>query len=130
MLLLALVFRGVAFEFRHVSKPNHKPWDIAFAAGSTIAAFSQGLVLGGIIQGIVIEERAFGGQPFDWFTAFSVMCGAGVVVGYALLGAGWLMAKTEGPPAERARAHAPVRRQNPGVRTCLRGRRGGRRRRA
>ncbi|MGD9868598.1 MAG: cytochrome d ubiquinol oxidase subunit II, partial [Hyphomicrobiales bacterium] len=91
LMLLALIFRGVAFEFRFVSKPNHKAWDLAFWLGSTIAAFSQGLVLGGLIQGIVISDGQFGGGAFDWLTPFSIMCGVGVVAGYALLGAGWLM---------------------------------------
>ncbi|MGE3625603.1 MAG: cytochrome d ubiquinol oxidase subunit II [Hyphomicrobiales bacterium] len=108
LMLLALIFRGVAFEFRFVSKPNHKAWDLAFWLGSTIAAFSQGLVLGGLIQGIVISDGQFGGGAFDWLTPFSIMCGVGVVAGYALLGAGWLMFKTEGPLAERARRQAPV----------------------
>ncbi|MGE0611932.1 MAG: cytochrome d ubiquinol oxidase subunit II, partial [Hyphomicrobiales bacterium] len=108
LMLLALIFRGVAFEFRFVSKPNHKAWDLAFWLGSTIAAFSQGLVLGGLVQGIVISDGQFGGGTFDWLTPFSIMCGVGVVAGYALLGAGWLMFKTEGPLAERARRQAPV----------------------
>lgn len=106
LMLLALVFRGVAFEFRFVSKPNHKWWDIAFFGGSTLAAFSQGLILGGLIQGIVVTDGQFGGGPWDWLTPFSILCGAGVVVGYALLGAGWLMVKTEGPVEKRAREHA------------------------
>ena len=84
VMLLALVFRGVAFEFRWVAKPHHRKWDIAFAAGSTVAAFTQGLMLGGLLDGIRVEDRQFAGGPFDWLTPFSLMCGLGLVVGYAL----------------------------------------------
>lgn len=106
LMLLALIFRGVAFEFRWVAKPHHRRWDLAFWLGSTVAAFSQGLILGGLIQGVTVVNGQFAGGPFDWLTPFTVMCGAGVVVGYALLGATWLVFKTEGPVAERARRQA------------------------
>ena len=106
LMLLALIFRGVAFEFRWVAKPHHRRWDLAFWLGSTMAAFSQGLILGGLIQGVTVVNGQFAGGPFDWLTPFTVMCGAGVVVGYALLGATWLVFKTEGPVAERARRQA------------------------
>jgi cytochrome d ubiquinol oxidase subunit II len=108
LMLLALIFRGVAFEFRWVAKPRHRVWDLAFWLGSTLAAFAQGLILGGMIQGITVVDRQFAGGPFDWFTPFTLMCGAGVVVGYALLGATWLIYKTEGRVAERARSQAKV----------------------
>jgi cytochrome d ubiquinol oxidase subunit II len=108
LMLLALIFRGVAFEFRWVAKPNHQVWDLAFWLGSTIAAFSQGLILGGMIEGITVVNGEFAGGPFDWLTPFTAMCGAGVVVGYALLGATWLIYKTEGKVAERARAQAKM----------------------
>src|SRR3954470_8697890 len=85
-MLLALVFRGVAFEFRWVAKPHHRKWDIAFAAGSTVAALCQGFMLGGLLNGIHVLDRQFAGGPFDWLTPFSLMCGVGLVVGYALLG--------------------------------------------
>jgi cytochrome d ubiquinol oxidase subunit II len=106
LMLLALIFRGVAFEFRHVSKPNHKPWDIAFSLGSALAAFSQGLILGGLIQGIAVSDGKFSGGPLDWLTPFSIMCGLGLMVGYALLGAGFLIIKTVGPVQERSREQA------------------------
>jgi cytochrome d ubiquinol oxidase subunit II len=93
-MLLALVFRGVAFEFRWVAKPHHQKWDIAFAAGSTVAAFCQGLMLGGLLSGIQVDGNHFGGGAFDWFNPFSLMCGFGLVVGYAFLGACWLIMKT------------------------------------
>ena len=68
----------------------------------------QGVILGALIQGIRVERGAFAGGPFDWATAFALVCGLGVVAGYALLGATWLVMKTEGPVAERARAHAKL----------------------
>ena len=95
LMLLALVLRGVAFEFRHSSRRRGKRgWTIAFAAASTTAAFAQGLVLGGFIQGMQIRDGAFAGGPFDWLTPYSILVGIGVVAGYALLGATWLVWKT------------------------------------
>ncbi len=103
VMLLALVFRGVAFEFRWVAKPDHRLWDAAFFGGSLIAAFCQGLVLGGLLQGITVVDGRFAGGSLDWATPFSLLCAVGVICGYALLGCGWLMVKTEGELAERAR---------------------------
>ncbi|MBV9567114.1 MAG: cytochrome d ubiquinol oxidase subunit II [Hyphomicrobiales bacterium] len=108
VMLLALVFRGVAFEFRFVSKPHHGFWDVAFAAGSILASLAQGVVLGGLLQGIKLDDNgAFAGGPFDWATPFSLLCGLGLVFGYALLGAGFLMMRTEGAAATLARRYAP-----------------------
>jgi cytochrome bd ubiquinol oxidase subunit II len=106
LMLLALIFRGVAFEFRGVAKPNHSIWDASFAAGSTLAAFFQGVTLGGLLQEIRVENGAFAGGALDWLTPFSVMCGCALVVGYALLGATWLIMKTEGDLSQRARSAA------------------------
>jgi cytochrome bd ubiquinol oxidase subunit II len=106
VMLLALVFRGVAFEFRWLGISSKKHWTFAFAAGSTLAAFCQGLILGGLIQGIKVEDGAFAGGPFDWATPFAVFCGLGVVIGYGLLGATWLVMKTEGSVATSSRAQA------------------------
>src|SRR5689334_7327904 len=103
VMLLALVFRGVAFEFRWVAKPHHRKWDIAFTAGSTVAGLMQGFMLGGLLNGIHVQERQFAGGAFDWLTPFSLMCGVGLVVGYALLGACWLAMKTTGDLEQRAR---------------------------
>jgi cytochrome d ubiquinol oxidase subunit II len=105
VMLLSLVFRGVTFEFRGIA---HRKlfWNVVFAAGSTIAALCQGLVLGGMVQGVKIQNGAFAGGPFDWLTPFGVLCGCGVVAGYALLGATWLMLKTDGELARRSAAHA------------------------
>jgi cytochrome d ubiquinol oxidase subunit II len=105
VMLLALVFRGVAFEFREIGH-NKTLWNVAFAGGSTVAGLCQGVVLGGLIQGIRVENGAYAGGPFDWATPFALLCGVGVLVGYALLGATWLVLKTSGPVAERARKQA------------------------
>ena len=107
VMLLALVFRGVTFEFRPIAQ--RKPlWNAAFAAGSTLAGFCQGLILGGLVQGVKIDGGGFAGGPFDWATPFGVICGLGVIAGYALLGATWLMLKTDGDMAERAATKAKV----------------------
>jgi len=106
IMLLALVFRGVAFEFRWLGVASKKHWSFAFAAGSMLAAFCQGLILGGLIQGIKVEDGAFAGGTFDWATPFAAFCGLGVATGYGLLGATWLVMKTEGSVATRARAQA------------------------
>lgn len=108
VMLLALVFRGVAFEFRWVAKPNHAFWDRAFAWGSIVAAFSQGVVLGGLLQGIPVTNGQFSGGALDWLSGFSIMCGLSLVAGYALLGATWLVMKTEGELQLWARARAEV----------------------
>ena len=106
VMLLALVFRGVAFEFRSVAVNSKRYWNFAFAAGSTIAAICQGVILAALIQGIKVENGVFAGEPFDWATPFALLCGLGVAAGYALLGATWLVLKTEGAVAERAREQA------------------------
>jgi cytochrome d ubiquinol oxidase subunit II len=107
-MLLALVFRGVAFEFREVAQSSKRYWNVAFTAGSTLAGFCQGAILGALIQGIRLENGAYAGGPFDWATPFAALCGLGVITGYALLGATWLLMKTEGAVTERARRQAKV----------------------
>ncbi|MEM7730052.1 MAG: cytochrome d ubiquinol oxidase subunit II [Pseudomonadota bacterium] len=102
-MLLALVFRGVAFEFRWRTERWLKYWDMAFIGGSLVAAFSQGIALGALVQGVVVADRAYAGGWWDWLTPFTLMCGVAVVVGYALLGATWLIMKTEGKVQMRAR---------------------------
>ncbi len=106
VLLLALIFRGVAFEFRWVAKPDQRKWDIAFAGGSIVAAFAQGCVLGGILQEITVRNGQFAGGPLDWLTPFSLFCGFGLVAGYALIGATWLVMKTDGEVERRSRVYA------------------------
>jgi cytochrome d ubiquinol oxidase subunit II len=107
-MLLGLVFRGVAFEFRWKTRRGKFLWDWAFAAGSTTAAFAQGIALGALVQGIPVAERAYAGGWWDWLTPFSVLTGIAVVVGYALLGSTWLILKTEGPVRDRAFEFARV----------------------
>jgi cytochrome d ubiquinol oxidase subunit II len=107
VMLLALVFRGVAVEFREHGD-SKTFWDAAFAGGSTLAGFCQGVILGGLIQGIRVENGAYAGGAFDWATPFALLCGFGVLSGHALLGATWLVMKTEGALADRARAQAMV----------------------
>jgi cytochrome d ubiquinol oxidase subunit II len=108
IMLLALVFRGVAFEFRWVAKPHHAIWDLAFAGGSIVASFMQGVILGALLHGIEVANGAYAGGTFDWLSPFSMLTGFAVVAGYALLGATWLVMKTDGEVEERARAHAKV----------------------
>src|SRR5262245_29749493 len=108
VMLLALVFRGVAFEFRAAAVTSRHYWNFAFVAGSMVAAVCQGLILGGLIQGIKVEDNAFAGGALDWATPFALLCGAGVLAGYALLGATWLVMKTEGAVAERSRMQAKL----------------------
>src|SRR5260370_11803472 len=98
-MLLALVFRGVAFEFRWIGVTSKPHWTFAFAAGSALAAFCQGLILGSLIQGIKVENGAFAGSAFDWATPFAVLCGLGLVAGYRLFGATCLALKPDGPLA-------------------------------
>ena len=107
VMLLALVFRGITFEFRGLAGDKGK-WNFAFFAGSTLAALCQGVILGGMIQGVRIENGAFAGGAFDWATPFAMVCALGVVTGYALLGGTWMIMKTEGPIAERGRRQARV----------------------
>ncbi|WP_287958545.1 cytochrome d ubiquinol oxidase subunit II [Filomicrobium sp.] len=107
IMLLALIFRGVAFEFRWVAKPDHHSvWDVAFAGGSIVATFAQGVVLGGILQGITVENNAFAGGALDWLRPFPIFIGLALIAGYALLGATWLLMRTEGEVASRAREQA------------------------
>ena len=96
-MLTALIFRGVAFEFRFkATGAARRIWDMAFHWGSVVAAYAQGLVLGAIVQGVTLENGRFAGGLFDWLTPFSFVTGWAVVWGYTLLGSGWLIYKTEG----------------------------------
>jgi len=100
-MLLALVFRGVAFEFRW-RDPRHRPlWDVAFTGGSIVAALAQGITLGALLQGIAVQNRTYAGGWFDWLTPFSLLVGVSLLCGYALLGSTWLVMKSEGSLQER-----------------------------
>jgi cytochrome d ubiquinol oxidase subunit II len=106
VMLIALVFRGVAFEFRF-KVHEHKPlWSRAFFFGSLFATFSQGVVLGSFVQGVPVVNNQYAGGAFDWLTPFSLMTGAALVAGYGLLGATWLVAKSTGRLHEWARLTA------------------------
>ena len=101
-MLLGLVFRGVAFEFRWRTLRERNRWDIAFFGGSLIATLAQGVALGALLQGVQVEGRAYAGGWWDWLTPFSVLTGVALVVGYALLGATWLVMKTTGELRDEA----------------------------
>jgi cytochrome bd ubiquinol oxidase subunit II len=105
-MLLGLILRGVAFEFRWRTKRGQFLWDWAFAGGSMIAAFAQGLALGTLVQGIRIANRAYAGGWWNWLTPFTILTGVALVIGYALLGATWLVMKTEGALQEKSRRQA------------------------
>jgi cytochrome d ubiquinol oxidase subunit II len=106
-MILGLILRGVSFEFRfRATGAGQFWWDVAFCGGSIVAAFSQGLVLGGLLQGIHVENNAYAGGWWDWLTPFTVLCGIAVVVGYALLGACWIIWRSEGELQERHRIYA------------------------
>ncbi|GHA57298.1 ubiquinol oxidase subunit II, cyanide insensitive [Amylibacter ulvae] len=106
LMLLALIFRGVAFEFRWRTKRWKPVWDVAFIGGSTTAAFCQGIALGALVQGIKVADRAYAGGWWDWLSPFSILTGFAVVIGYALLGATWLVMKTEGDLNAQMRKYA------------------------
>ncbi len=108
MMLLALVFRGVAFEFRFKHPGLRRCWDGAFCGGSTVATFAQGIVLGAFIQGFKVDGRQFAGTSFDWLSPFPLAIGVALMFGYGLLGATWLILKTEGEFQDWARRAAAV----------------------
>ncbi len=103
IMLLALVFRGVAFEFRYRDAQHLTFWDYGFAIGSAVATFAQGVVLGAFIDGFQTSGRLFSGRSFDCFTPFSLFTGLALLAGYGLLGCGWLILKTEGELQDWAR---------------------------
>jgi len=108
VMLLALVFRGVAFEFRFRDSENKTFWDNAFCYGSGIATFAQGLVLGTFIQGFRVSGRQFAGTSFDFLSPFALLTGVALLFGYGLLGAGWLVLKTEGSVQDSARQQGRI----------------------
>ena len=103
LMVLGLIFRGVAFEFRFRTQRWRGVWDWGFALGSMTAALMQGIALGALVQGIAIANRQYAGGWWDWLTPFSIVTGIAVVVGYGLLGATWLNLKTTGDLQARAR---------------------------
>ena len=105
-MLLGLIFRGVAFEFVHRTRRMQGFWEFGFWAGSLTASIAQGMALGTLVQGITINGRSYGGGNWDWFSPFSLLTAVALVVGYAMLGATWLIMKTEGETLARARRFA------------------------
>ena len=110
VMVLALIFRGLSFEFRTKDAQHRTLWDHAFNVGSTLATLAQGVVLGAFIQGFEVDGHQFSGAALDWLTPFSILTGVALLFGYGLLGAGWLILKTEDA------LQAWARRQG---RTCL-----------
>lgn len=102
-MLLGLVFRGVAFEYRWRDPGHQAFWDKAFTGGSFVAALAQGMTLGALLQGIEVEGRAYAGSWWDWLTPYTLLTGLGTVAGYALLGATWLIWKLDGEEQAHAR---------------------------
>jgi cytochrome bd ubiquinol oxidase subunit II len=102
-MLLGLVFRGVAFEYRWRDPAHRAFWDAAFTGGSLVAALAQGMTLGALLQGIEVVDRAYAGSWFDWFTPYTLLTGLGTVAGYALLGSTWLIWKLDGEEQAHAR---------------------------
>ena len=102
-MLLGLVFRGVAFEYRWRDPAHQKFWDVAFSGGSFVAALAQGMTLGALLQGIDVVDRAYAGSWWDWLTPYTLLTGLGTVAGYALLGASWLIWKLDGEEQAHAR---------------------------
>lgn len=103
LMLIALVFRGVAFEFRFKARRGRRFWGAAFSLGSIFAAFAQGVILGALVEGMPVQEGKYIGGAFDWFSPFSMLTGVALVFGYALLGSTWLVLKTEGRLQQVAR---------------------------
>ncbi|MGC1301688.1 MAG: cytochrome d ubiquinol oxidase subunit II [Caulobacteraceae bacterium] len=107
-LLGALILRGVAFEFRYKTNRLRWLWDLGFVGGSTLAAFIQGMTVGALVQGLPFANGHYAGGAFTWLTPFSCLCGVGLCLGYALLGAAWLAGKSEGDLRNRAYRQLPV----------------------
>lgn len=107
LLLVALIFRGVAFEFRERTIEGRWIWDTSFVVGSTLAAFVQGAAIGAMILGIPVTNGQYSGGAFEWLAPFPIFCGIGLVIGYALLGAAWLVLKSEGDLQEWAYRRIP-----------------------
>jgi cytochrome d ubiquinol oxidase subunit II len=95
VMLAGLILRGVAFEFRHRTKRARWIWDWSFAGGSFAATFIQGMTVGALVEGLPMENGEYAGGDFGWLSPFAVLCGIGLCVGYALLGASWLVNKCE-----------------------------------
>ena len=107
IMLAGLILRGVAFEFRHKAERMRWVWNWGFAGGSLVATFMQGLTVGRLVEGLPIVNGQYAGREFDWLTPFSFICGVGLCLGYALLGATWLVRKCEAGTWEGAYRQIP-----------------------
>ncbi len=96
LMLFGLIFRGIAFEFRYRSERMRPVWDRGFFLGSVVVAFAQGAAVGAMIRGIPVANGQYAGGSFGWLHPFAILTGIGLVLGYALLGAGWLVLKSDG----------------------------------
>jgi cytochrome d ubiquinol oxidase subunit II len=108
VMLCALILRGVAFEFRYKSLGFRWFWDLGFAGGSLVATFVQGMTVGALVEGLPMKDGHYIGGTLGWFSPFAALCGLGLVLGYSLLGASWLVRKCEEPIRERAYRLLPV----------------------
>src|ERR1700732_5127458 len=108
VMLLGLILRGVAFEFRYKTQRLRGMWDLSFAGGGLVATFLQGLVVGGLVEGMRFTNGEYSGGEVGWLTPFAALCGLGLCLGYALLGACWLVRKCEGKVRDVARRQIPV----------------------
>jgi len=102
LMLAGLILRGVAFEYRYKTERMRWLWDACFAGGSLVAAFMQGMTVGALVRGLPMTNGQYAGGEFGWFSPFAVLCGIGLCLGYALLGACWLVRKCEGDVREEA----------------------------
>jgi len=102
MMLAGLILRGVAFEFRYKTERMRWVWDAGFAGGSLVAAFVQGMTVGALVEGLPIENGQYAGGDFGWLSPFSLLCGLGLTLAYALLGAAWLVRKCAGEVRDAA----------------------------
>jgi cytochrome bd ubiquinol oxidase subunit II len=108
VMLLGLILRGVSFEFRNKARQARWIWDLSFAGGSLAASFMQGAMVGTLVEGLQFSNGEYSGGTFGWLTGFAVLCGVGLCLGYALLGACWLIRKSDGPIRDTARRQVPV----------------------
>src|ERR1700704_6024651 len=108
VMLLGLILRGVAFEFRHKTQRMRWIWDLSFVGGSLIATFIQGLTVGSLVEGLQVTNGQYSGGDFGWLTPFAALCGIGLCLGYALLGACWLLKKCDAEVRDVARRQIPV----------------------
>jgi cytochrome d ubiquinol oxidase subunit II len=108
LMLCALILRGVAFEFREKSVGFRWLWDLGFAGGSLLATMVQGMTVGALVKGLPMVDGHYVGGTFGWFSAFAALCGLGLVLGYCLLGASWLVRKCDGAIREYAYRLLPI----------------------